>query len=190
MKKLTRIAGLVAMTFACAQTLQAVPVTGAIGFTGGATIDTSSMATATEVKSWIGPIVTLDSGAFSSVPLNTAVSISSPWNFNSGAISDFWTVGGFTFNLLGSVIEQQGGTPGVNGFVVVEGTGTVSGNGYSTTTLIWNFTSQDPKAGSNPDSWTFGARAASADVPDGGATVMLLGLAVSGLALLKKKLMA
>jgi hypothetical protein len=146
------------------------------------------MATATEVKTWLTPVVTLDAGAFSSVPLGTAVNIFSPWTFNSGPISAFWTVGGFTFNLLGSVIVQQGGTPGSTGYVVVDGTGTVSGNGYDLTSMIWNFTSQDPKAGSNPDYWTFGARAASANVPDGGATVMLLGLASSGLALLRRKL--
>lgn len=81
--------------------------------------------------------------------------------------------------------------PNANGFVVVSGTGTVSGNGYTPTTLSWSFTSQDPNSGYDPNgnpTWTFSASAAS--VPDGGATVMLLGIALSGAALLRKKLMA
>jgi len=47
---------------------------------------------------------------------------------------------------------------------------------------------KDPVAGTNPDSWTFGARASA--IPDGGATVMLLGLALTGLTLLKRQLAA
>lgn len=188
MKKMTLIAGVAALAFGLTQTLHATLVSGNIGFTGGATINSSSMATATMITSWISPIVTLDSGSFATISLGTSVNISSPWSFNSGAISSFWTVGGFTFNLLSSVISIQGGTPGVNGYVVVDGTGTVSGNGYAATPMIWNFTSQDPVAGTNPDSWTFGARASA--IPDGGATVMLLGLALTGLTLLKRQLAA
>jgi hypothetical protein len=187
MKKIIQTGGVVALVFALVQTVSAVPATGNIGFTGGATINSSSVGTATEVTGWISPVVTLDAGSFAGIALGTSVSISSPWSFNSGAISSFWTVGGFTFNLMSSMIASQGTTPA--GYVVVDGTGTVSGNGLGPTTMVWNFTSQDPKAGTNPDSWTFGARA-DTNVPDGGATVMLLGISLSGLTLLRKRFLA
>jgi len=76
----------------------------------------------------------------------------------------------------------------LTGFVVINGTGTVSGNGFQTTALNWSFTSQDPGVTSNPLTFTFSA--AGTSVPDGGATAALLGLALSGAALLKRKLMA
>jgi hypothetical protein len=191
MKNMTKIACVAGLALALSQTTQAVPVTGAIGFGGNVTWNTSSAATATQVTSFIGTQVISDTGAFASfiTPIAPAVFTSSTWNLNDlVTMNAFWTAGGFTFNLLSSSIIAQGGTPGSTGFVIVNGTGTVTGNGYTPTTVSWSFTSQDPKSGTNPDQWTFSASANS--VPDGGATVMLLGIALSGAALLKKKLMA
>jgi hypothetical protein len=189
MKNILKLGVAVAVAAALTQSIQAIPVNGNIGFTGGVTYDTSSAATATEVTSWIAPIATLRSGAFLAVPFATpATFTSSVWTFSSTGINPFWSVGGFTFQLLSSFVFQQGGTPGSTGFVVVDGTGIVSGNGYDPTVMSWSFTSQDPKSGTNPDSWTFSASASS--VPDGGATVMLLGIALSGVALLRRKLTA
>ena len=88
-----------------------------------------------------------------------------------------------TWQLLSSWIVSQG-----SGFVVVSGTGIASGNGYTPTTLSWSFTSQDPSVTQDPLTFTFSA--SSNSVPDGGATVMLLGIALSGVALLKRKLVA
>ena len=68
------------------------------------------------------------------------------------------------------------------------GTGTVTGNGYSSTVLAWSFSSQDPNVTSNPTTFTFSASGNS--IPDGGATATLLGIALSGAALLKRKLTA
>jgi hypothetical protein len=71
--------------------------------------------------------------------------------------------------------------------VTVTGSGYVSGNGYSSTLMSWSFTAQDPYASTDPVAWTFSASGAS--LPDGGSTVMLLGIALSGAALLRKKLL-
>jgi hypothetical protein len=191
MKNMTKIACVAGVALALTQTIQATSVTGAIGFGGNVTWNTSSAATATQVTSFIGTQVLSDTGAFASfiTPIAPAVFTSSTWNLNDlVTMNSFWTAGGFTFNLLSSSIIAQGGTPGANGYVIVNGTGTVTGNGYTPTTVSWSFTAQDPKSGTNPDQWTFSASANS--VPDGGATVMLLGIALSGAALLKKKLMA
>ena len=196
MNKMIKLTSVVAVTVALAQSLQAVPVNGAIGFSGvGVTFNTGTAATATAVTSFIAPAVSGISGSFAA-PSPFAVANGTPvvfnpatWNFASGPVASFWQVGGFTFNLLSSFVLTQGGTPGVNAYVVVDGTGTVTGNGYTPTQMSWSFTSQDPASGSNPTSWSFSA-SANSQVPDGGATVILLGIALSGVALLRKKLAA
>lgn len=203
MKKMIKFAGVVAVAFALTQTLQAVPIAGNIGFSGAVTLNTGTAATASQVTTWIAPtMVNLSSGSFAG--LNGAIALFAPavWNFGgpfpgSGVgmpINNFWSVGGFSFNLLSSYVLAQGGTPGVNGFVVVNGSGLVSGpvnSGYDPTVLSWNFTCQDPSIPGAAAAWTFSASANSTNnVPDGGATVMLLGIALSGVALLKKKLTA
>jgi hypothetical protein len=193
MKNMIKVVSAVAVAFAITQTVQAIPtqITGAIGFGGNVTYDTSSAGTATQVTGWIGTQVISDTGTFASyiTPVAPALFTTQTWNLNdpSTIISSFWQAGGFTFNLLSSYVVAQAVVGGI-GFVVVSGTGTVSGNGYGPQTLNWSFTSQDPKSGVNPDQWTFSASANS--VPDGGMTVMLLGIALSGVALLRKKLTA
>jgi hypothetical protein len=195
MKKMIKLAGVAAVALVLVQSVQAIPVTGAIGFTGAVQFNTSSAGTAAAVTTWVNPMVTLDSGSFSIIPLTTAATFSAAvWNFvtTSPTLPFFWTVSngtsGFQFVLNSSGITAQG-----PGFVVVNGTGTVTATGanplgYTATTLSWSFTSQDPASTHNPDQWTFSASANS--VPDGGATVMLLGIALSGVALLRKKLTA
>jgi hypothetical protein len=196
MKNMIKFASAAAVALALTQSLQANPIVGNIGFGGAVTYDTASAGNATEVTSWINPTVqsvTHNVGSsFNLVNVGMSVVFNpTTWIFNSGAgINPFWSVGGFTFQLLSSSVQSQGGVYPV-GYVTVTGIGIISGNGYDPTYMSWSFTSQDPVAGNNPDQWTFSASQASLNVvPDGGATVMLLGLALSGVALLKKKLSA
>lgn len=182
--------------------LLATSITGAIGIGGSVTFNTTSAATATQVTSWIAPHVTLDSGTFAASPNQfaitpgpTAVVIFAPgvWNFNTTSqINNFWAVGGFTFQLLSSFVVTRTGTPGTSGYVVVDGTGIVSGHGYTPTQMSWSFTATDPGVG-NPISWTFNASVNSTtpnSVPDGGSTIALLGLALSGVTCMRKKFAA
>ena len=201
MNKMIKFAGVVAVAFALTQTLQAVPITGAIGFTGAVTYDTSSAGTASQVTSWVAPTeINLSSGSFVGLNGTIAVFASAVWNFGGPSpgtgvgmpINNFWQASGFSFNLLSSYVLAQGGTPGHTGFVVVDGSGIVSGpvnSGLDPTVFDWSFTSQDPSIPGAADQWTFSA-SANSTVPDGGATVMLLGIALSGVALLKKKFTA
>jgi hypothetical protein len=200
MKKIIKYASITAVVLAVSQTVQATSITGSIGFSGvGVTFNTGSAGNATAVTAWLSPVVSGVSGTFST-PSPFAVANGAPvtfalgnWNFHTTSpIFNFWSVGGFTFELLSSAPLIQGGVAGVNAFAVVDGTGIVTGNGYAPTTLDWSFTSQDPSSGSNPTSWSFSASANSlpVGVPDGGSTVLLLGLALSGVALLRKKLTA
>ena len=195
MKNLVKLAAVVAAV-AMSQAVQATAIVGNIGFTGSVVFNTSSPGTAASVSQWNNPYVTSDSGAFGSIPigpLSPVTMAAGSWSFASGPVNNFWSVAGFTFNLLSSSVFSQGGTPGVNGFVFVTGIGTVTSTtpGLDPTQMTWSFTSQDPPAGVGANggpNWTFSASANSVNVPDGGATVMLLGLALSGVAVLRRKL--
>ncbi len=190
MKNILKMSVLAAVALALTQAVQAVPVTGAIGFTGRATFDTISAANATKVISWVNPTVQGTSGSFTTVANGTAVAFTAPWNLNSGLLNPFWSVGGFTYSLLTSSISAQGGVPGVSGYVVVNGTGTVSGNGFDATSLIWSFSSQGPSVTQNPDTFTFSASASNSAVPDAGSTSLLFGAAMFGMTFLKRKITA
>ena len=92
------------------------PISGNITFVGGVELDTSSAATATEVTAWTGfggtggPFVESADGSFSGIAPGTSATFSSPWFFNSGAVSGLWSVGGFTFDLTSSHVAYQATT--------------------------------------------------------------------------------
>jgi hypothetical protein len=175
--------GLISCAF-CVQQAQAIPITGAITFAGGVELNSVSVNTASAVTTWLDesfamPTVQSASGSFAGLDGATAT-FAFPWTFNSGPIAAFWTVGGFTFNLLGSSIISQIG----DGFLLVSGTGTITGPGYATTTgVTWLFSVQD-----DPSNGVFSFSGGSEAIPDGGATVALLGLALAGIEGIRRKL--
>ena len=182
MKYMAILAGVAFAATALVPQAQANPVVGTIAMGGSATLNTGNANTASSVTAWGNPTavtVTSDSGSFLSVGDGSAVTIVAPWTFNSGAVANFWSVGGFTFSLTSSAIFSQGG-----GGVLVDGTGTISGNGFSTTAGTWSFSAQNPPG--TGDSFSFSASTGS--VPDGGLTLALLGSALVGLQVLRRKL--
>ncbi len=195
MKKMIKIAALAVMAAALTQSIQALPfATGGLGFGGSVTLNNNSANDSTAVTSFPSSVVTLASGTFTGIS-GAAVMTSGSWFFNSppGAIvNPFWQVGGYTFNLVSSYIFAQGGIAGSTAFVTVDGTGTVTGPGIAPTTMTWSFTTQDPSVGTTgtPPNPTYTFSASSNTVPDGASTAMLLGLALSGVALLKRKMTA
>ena len=194
-KKLLIIAAVTAAVCGLGGIAQAVPISGNITFAGGVELNSSSAGTATGVIAWTGanglgfPEVISSDGSFSTVTPGSAVTFTAPWFFNSGAVIDLWSVGGFTFDLTSSHIVFQGGSPAIVG---VDGTGTVSGFG-SSSEMTWSFSTSDPGASGANGTLIFSFQAASgtvAAVPDGGTTAMLLGVAVLGLGLVKKQILA
>ena len=165
---------------------QAVGISGAITFAGGAEMDTGSVNTATTVTGWLDqmgvmPHVTSRSGDFNPfVTVGDIATFTAPWTFVSGAHPSFWTVDGFTFDLTSSHIVFQG-----SGSVNVSLTGMVSGHGFTPTVFSGNFSAQDPPAGQPP---VFSFSISFGSVPDGGATVALLGLALAGIEGMRRKL--
>lgn len=190
MKMLTKtslallVAGLISCSLFSPQ-VQAVPITGAITFAGTVTLDSDSVNTATAVLFWHEkdntgmPLVASGSGSFAGLA-GMAATFAEPWSFNSGAVAAFWTVGGFTFDLISSHIVSQGG-----GGLFVTGTGTLTGPGFTPTMGTWSFSSQDPSAGTPP---VFSFSASGGTVPDSGSTVAFLGAALVGVEMLRRKL--
>src|ERR1700722_4180996 len=165
--------------------VQAIPITGNIGFSGTADLNSGSVNTASAVvaNGWANTLVGSDSGSFGFIPtLTPVIMTSSQWNFVSGALPSFWSVGGFTFNLISSSIFSQGG-----GFLNVLLSGTVSGNLYDVTPFSGSFQVSDPSTNGQV---TFTERLSFNSVPDGGTTVVMLGLGLLSLGLFRKKLFA
>ena len=171
--------GLISCAF-CVQQAQADSIN-VITFAGGAELNSGSVNTATQVIGWLDennapPTVESVSGVFATfATVGDFVTFTPTWTFNSGAISAFWTVDGFTFDLIASNIIYQG-----NGFLSVEGSGTISGHGY-TSSGTWLFSSQD-----DPSNGVFSFSAST--VPDGGITITLLGLALAGIEGIRRKI--
>jgi hypothetical protein len=178
-KKFTILA---AVVVALGQNVQAVPITGSIGFAGTAVLNTPNATTASTVVGWINSHVETSSGDFALyTALNDAVFFYAPWNFNSGPLPNFfWTVKGFKFSLSASAIYSQGPI-----FLDVVLTGTVSGNGFDATAFEGTFQVANPP--SNAGLAQFSERLSFNSIPDGGTTALLLGAALSGLALIKRK---
>jgi hypothetical protein len=183
MKNILTILAVATIAAALTQTVQAIPsISGAIAISGAATLNTASVNTASEVTSWGANTVASDSGTFPiSLDGDSVTMTPSTWHFSSGALNDFWSVGGFTFNLLSSSIASQG-----SGEVFVLLYGTVSATGYATTDFSGTLAIQNPPGSGT----TFSENFSFGSVPDGASTVLLLGTALSGLALIKRKFMA
>ncbi|PYI80785.1 MAG: hypothetical protein DMF05_05240 [Verrucomicrobia bacterium] len=192
MKK-TILAVLAMGTLSCAlfsQQAQAVPITGTIQLGGGVQFDSSSLNMAHQVTVWFdtfgnpghSTVQPGNTGTFASILPGTQATMAQPWIFNpSTPTPHLWSVAGFTFDLMSSTIMHQTAT-----FLDVLGHGTVSGNGFDATPMDWAFTTQN--AGGQPHMvFSFSANGSSGPgVPDGGATVMLLGAALGALGMARR----
>jgi hypothetical protein len=174
-------AGFVTSAFTIQQA-QGAMINGAITFAGGAVYDTTSLATATRVNTFSDVTVMSRDGDFSSfVTVGDSVTMGSPYIFMpSTPTPGLWSVGGFTYDLATSTVVLQNAD-----FLVISGTGTISGNGFDPTPGTWSFTSQSPAANGV---FSFSASdGATGGVPDGGTTAALLGIGLVGIEFLRRK---
>ncbi len=186
MKTKTILAMLAIGFISCAlfsEQAQATPITGDLGFSGGTTFNTTSLATATRVNSWFAFVGTT-TGSFVGVPIGSVVTLAAPWIFNpSTPTPGLWSVGGFSFDLDTATIDTQN-----SHLLSITGTGTLSGAGFDPTPGTWAFSAQSA-GGIHQTSFTFSADTnTGAGVPDGGSAVALLGIALVGLEGLRRKL--
>lgn len=171
--------------------VQAVPITGYISFSGSAQLNAPTLGASSKVLSWgSNNTVTSSDGSFSGLN-GLDVTLLPNWPFSSGALSKFWSVGGFQFNL-----NQSSVVPGTPGTISVVFAGTVIDNLFDPTAFVGTLTFTtlpalqvvDKTAVYNySDSLTF---TSVRNVPDDGATALLLGPALAGLAWLRRKMAA
>lgn len=163
------------------QSANAAMINGAITFAGGAVYDTASLATATRVNSFSDVSVMSSDGDFGTYTnVHDAVTMAMPWIFSpSTATPALWSVGGFVYDLASSTVVLQS-----SNFLLISGTGTVSGNGFDPTPGTWSFTSQSPSANGV---FSFSGGSSANGVPDGGTTMALLGIALVGIEIARRK---
>lgn len=165
--------------------VQAIPINGSIYMGGEANFNSAN----TTVTSWPFVYVVADSGAFSSLPAFSLVNMSSPWTFSPQPgvpLNNLWSVGGFSFNFLGDTVTKSGN------FLDIQGYGTISSSNpeYSTTDFTWNL---DAQTGTCVDfifaaSTGTGGGGPGNSVPDRGLTLALLGAALVGVEIFRRKL--
>jgi hypothetical protein len=164
------------------QQAQATAIEGNINLAGAVRFNTNSLATASSVVTWFdsfnnagfSTVQAGGTGNFAGMLAGTQATMAQSWIFNpSTPTPGLWSVGGFTFDLLSATVVTQNAQ-----FLSISGTGIVSGNGFDPTSMEWSFTAQN--AGGRPRT-IFSFSANGVAVPDGGATVMLLGAALGSL---------
>lgn len=177
--KIAIMAGAVAALVSFTSSVQATPITGGISFAGGYTPNNSNLSLATSITFNNPAVVTSANGSFSGL---TSVTMASPLAINptSTPISALWSSGSFTFDAL--TLVQSGETATT---LTLTGTGTIKdGNPADSVAGTWLATFNTLS-----DTFSYSA-SAGATVPDGGTTVALLGGALAGLGLLKRKFLA
>lgn len=174
-KHFIKFAGAVLLALSLQTAASAVPISGNLNFLGVAQLDSADLSAATKVNAILGFAGTAD-GSFSGISFATPVAFTLPWSFTSGAVNDFWSVGGFTLDLASSWVVTQNAT-----FLNVVGTGTLRAIGYDDTPGTWSFTIPGASANS-----TFTFAAASSAVPDGGMTLVLTGAGLVAIAAIRR----
>jgi VPDSG-CTERM motif len=166
--------------------VQAVPITGQISFSGRVALNNNNPLLATAVNTWRDSVnlhigfcnaFGVD-GSFTGI---TGLAAMSPWTFGvvvGGARPALWSIGGFTFDLSSSTVIMRNPTD-----LVVTGIGVIHGGpGFDDTEGTWDFHLSNAGGRFHAD-FSFDSSADS--VPDGGATVMLLGAALGALGMVR-----
>jgi hypothetical protein len=186
-----------AMALGLAATVQAIPITGEVDMSGTVTLangsgPTTLLGNATKATAFTGVTVGgVPTGNFAGSFSSIATWVGFGWSpFVAPATQPLWYFdyagNHFSFDLTSVTVMHQD-----NSFLNLLGSGTLKETGVvnpDNTTGAWSFTISNAGGGAHSDfSFTF-ANSQTAAVPDGGLTVALLGAALSGLALIRRKL--
>lgn len=167
----------------------AASITGVINFSsapgGGVRLQnsggilTNNILQAAGIQEWLLPQVDLRSGSFVTVTQGASVSMPNAWIFNpSTPLSPLWSIPGpdnFAFYLSSATIELQ------SAFLLISGTGILTGTGYDPTPATWFFSTQGV-ATRGKYSWSSSITA----VPEAG-TPALIGAALLGACFLRRR---
>jgi hypothetical protein len=175
LKYLTLAALVVGLTLSTQATL----ITGGISFDGGYTVDTGVLGTANAFSTF--STVTVSPGPVGSYVGTAGQSVTmSPFSFASfSPVTPLWTftTGGNTYSFDLTVLSIDKHTSST---LELSGTGTLHITGFDDTASDWVFTA-------NSLGGTFSFSSSNGAVPDGGATMLLLGATLSSLALIRRK---
>src|SRR6266699_2829485 len=136
--KLPKILLAIVASIGLLSSAQAVPITGMLNMSGTATYN-APIATATQVTQFNNVHTEgANTGDFAGIGANVPVTMTSPYIFNpSTPTPALWSVAGFTFDLLSSVIIFQSSHG-----ILLEGEGIITGNGFDPTSGHWSFSQQ------------------------------------------------
>jgi hypothetical protein len=189
------LAGVTAALIGFSSAVQAIPITGSINFQDGTMTFNNTAITSFGNPSFVTGGALAPTGAYASVPSggsSPAVTFAvggfvySPGL--SGLVNPLWTFtyAGSIYSFALSAVTFSSYNGGTQPTLAISGIGalSISGGTYTTTPGTFSISA----TGSGPT--TFGFVAGNKAVPDGGMTVMMLGMALSGVALLRKKLTA
>jgi len=168
---------------------EAVQLSGSIGFTGSAELDSTSLAGATKFTNITATVLGgSQSGDYASVPTGLDVDwtlftfspeqvpVEPLWSFTSEGIL-------YRFNATSMTVVLNTGGP--QPFLNISGEGIAFITDFDPTPGTWSLTVTAGELG-NEARFTFGAGVNVPSVPDGGATGILAGLAVCGLIAFRK----
>ena len=164
--------------------VQAVPISGTMTFSGNVFLNGPNAGPAsTTALAWSSTVI--GASSLSPVAASGSIAFTPNWIYSgSPVVASLFTVSGYNFQVLSDTVTQ---TPTLAGYSLdIQAFGVLSGNGATPTSYIMEISTQDPNANG---SWSISGSLFT-PVPDGGTTAMLLGMALSGVALLRKKLMA
>ncbi|RYZ29512.1 MAG: VPDSG-CTERM sorting domain-containing protein [Sphingobacteriales bacterium] len=162
-----------------ASTASAAFITGIITFGDGEGTYNAGHTAITAIT--VQPEVEFASGDFAG--LTGSIATFKPFSFNSGAVPALWTVGGFTFSLTSGTLDLSSPLT-----IASSGVGTITAPGFSPTNGTFAF-SGNPGTLTTSFAFTAASVAQGTGVPDGGATVALLGVSLLGLHTARRKLM-
>jgi hypothetical protein len=171
--QITKIGALLIVSAALIASAKALPsITGDINFDGIAKTDTGNLATATAFTSISGvSVVPVEDGTYAGT--TGAPATFTPFSFSAAAVTPLWTFtwGGvtYTFDATSVTVVTQ-----IKGFLNLQGSGWAMATGYANTLGSWSITDTGKQA-----TVTFGS---AATVPDSGATALLIGLGLAGVA--------
>lgn len=185
MKRILKELGLAAIAISLAAvSANATAINGTVSFSDEFTINTGSLATATAITGISSVAVSNSTGDYSGLAHGDTIDFSAitgatPFTFSpSTPFIGFWTVTKsgvtYSFDISTTAIDLQSSSA-----LVLSGSGLAHITGYDDTVGNWTLTLNSGGGLLNFSGVT--------SVPDGGATLLLLGSALAGLGLIRRR---